>query len=244
MLIAASAVGMMGVGALSLYGSQRIDTLLYGRYMGPWALPLIILGLAAICRSEIDTKVIFGAISSILIALAIGLLASSQVSVSGRRIMTLDLGVLWAAFNQRYVVVAVVAAVASIVALLTVNKVPTLTVALLCLLAISGTALNQIHLRNVGAIAEGQSAVARFVPEETKCLSHDDSVKGYAIWLYRLQLPETHHGRIDLDAGEKPCGGYVIADADALIECGGAELLADEPRGTWGLWKYPTQGCS
>lgn len=242
--IAASALGMMAVGALSLYGSQRIDTLLYGRYIGPWTLPLIIVGLAAIYRSEISSKVIFGAVSSVLVALIIGLLSSSQVSAQGRRIMTLDLGVLWAAFDQRYVVVAVVAAATSTLALLTVNKIPTLTLTILCLLAISGSVLNQFHLRNVGAIADGQSSVAQFLPEEIECLSHDESVKGYAIWLYRLKLPETRHGRIDLGAGEKPCGDYVIADDEALSKCIGAQVLAREPLGSWGLWEYPTRGCS
>ena len=242
--IAASALGMMAVGAWSLYGSQRIDTLLYGRYMGPWTLPLIIVGLAAICRSEIGSKVIFGAISSVLMALIIGLLASSQVSVQARRIMTLDLGVLWATLNGRYVAVAVVAAAISVAALLTVNKIPALALTVLCVIAVSGSVLNHVHLRNVGLVAEGQSSTAQFVSEETTCLSHDTSTKSYAIWLYRLQLPKMQHDRINLGAGERPCGDYVIADAEALTECVGAKLLAEEPRGSWGLWKYPTQGCS
>lgn len=241
--IAASALAMIVLGAWSLTGSDRFDTLLYGRYVAPWTVPLILVGIAAISRREINSRVVFGAALSLLAALAIGLIASSQMSTPARRIMTLDLGAVWVTLNGRYLAVAVAAAAIGVAGVLTVIRGPSLALALLCCLAVAGSVLNHVHLRNVGVVSEGQSTTTRFVSEETTCLSHDASTRQYAMWLYRLQLPDVRHTRVDLGAGERPCGGYVIADAESLVTCVDAEFLAKEPRASWGLWKYPDQGC-
>ena len=84
-----------------------------------------------------------------------------------------------------------------------------------------------------------------FRPHCSGCdLAHDVSAKSYAMWLYRLELPRLFHERVDLASGGRPCGQYVIAATDDNVVCEHAELIGKEPRGKWGLWRYPTNTCS
>ena len=92
-------------------------------------------------------------------------------------------------------------------------------------------------------IADAQSTATKFVPSHTTCLAHDATAKNYALWLYRLELPEVEHKRLDLASGAAPCGNHVIAGTEALKFCDAAEMVIKEPRANWGLWTYPTQGC-
>jgi len=241
--IAISAISMMIVGAWSLAGSERTDILLYGRYIGPWAVPLTIVGLVAVTQRKITRNVVMVATGSIFAALVIGVSSRAQISVPARRIMTLDLGAIWAVCGDRYVVVAAVAAVVAAIGVVAARKGVIVPLALISFLAVSGSVLNHIHLRDVGQIADGQASTAQFVPLDAACLSHDKSTKGYALWLYRLNLPQVEHRRVDLEVDQQPCGEYVIATADALSECGNLELIAGEPRAKWALWRYPTKGC-
>jgi len=111
------------------------------------------------------------------------------------------------------------------------------------LIAVSSTFVNHFHLHEVGAIADGQVTAASLLPVDAECLSHDATAKSYALWLYRLELPDIQHQRINLQGGENPCGRYVIATPDATARCKAAALLADEPRAQWALWRYPKNGC-
>ena len=239
-----SALGMLALGGWVLAGGDRIDTLLYGRYVGPWAVPLAILGLVAVARGDFTQKLKWVVVGSTLIPLILGLASSGTVETPLRRIMTLDLGSIWTVLDQRLTLTLVAAASLCVVAYVTMTRGPWIAVAMLIVLASTSTITNHAHLNEVGKIADGQVTVASQIPEASGCLSHDTSTKSYAMWLYRLELPELEHQRVRLDAGEQPCGRYVIADSDALTECQGAQLLAAEPRARWGLWLYPTNGCS
>jgi hypothetical protein len=243
MFLSVSALGMLALGGWALAGSDRIDTLLYGRYIGPWAVPLAVLGLIAVRRGDFTPKLKWVAVASTLVPLTLCLAASSAVGVSLRRIMTLGLGSVWSVLDNRLTFTLVVAASLCVVAYATMARGPSIAVAMFIVLASASTITNHGHLNEVGKIADGQVTVAALVPEGTRCLSHDASAKSYAMWLYRLELPGMQHRRVHLAAGQQPCGGYVIAGTDALNDCDGAELLATEPRAQWGLWRYPTQSC-
>jgi len=234
---------MLVLGGWVLAGSERIDTLLYGRYIDPWSIPLTVLGLTALSRRRVPFKLVAGTAASVIVAFLVAVSGATTVAAPPRRIMTLSLGSVWSTVDKSLIPVLVVAAIVSLVAIATMMRGPWAAVVLLIILSLTSTVSNHRHLNEVGKIADGQVTVAAFLPEEINCLSHDDSAKSYAIWLYRLQLPEMRHNRVHLAANETPCGGYVIADAKALTTCAEAKLLAEEPRGSWGLWKYPTQGC-
>ncbi|HSL57151.1 MAG TPA: hypothetical protein VK866_04845, partial [Acidimicrobiales bacterium] len=48
------------------------------------------------------------------------------------------------------------------------------------------------------------------------------------------------HRWVDLAAGGLPCSPVVVAvAASAPAACPAAELLLDEPRGRWGVWRWP-----
>jgi hypothetical protein len=111
------------------------------------------------------------------------------------------------------------------------------------LIAVSSTFVNHFRLHEVGAIADGQVTAASVLPADAECLSHDATTKSYALWLYRLELPDIRHERVNLQGGATPCGRYVIATPDATVSCTNVELLADEPRAQWGLWRYLDEGC-
>ena len=76
------------------------------------------------------------------------------------------------------------------------------------------------------------------------CLAHDrSSVPDYALWLYRLEVPEIAHERVRLNAGGTSCSELVIADDDLAQRCTNARHLVDEPAASWALWHLPGRTC-
>lgn len=241
--LAVGIAGMVALGGLALAGSSRPDTLLYSRYVGPWVIPLILLGLLALDTGIARRHHIIWVSAITAVAAAFVAFSASRVKGEVRRIMTLDSATLWGLLDDRVLwglMIAVLFAIGT--AFIAVTR-PAAAISVLLLISVSSTVLNHRHLHRVGRISEGQAATAVLLPEGTRCLSHDVSAKSYAMWLYRLNLPDIRHQRIKLDAGEVPCDGYVIANAASLSNCANARLIAEENRGDWGLWKYPTQGC-
>jgi hypothetical protein len=157
--------------------------------------------------------------------------------------MTLSLSAVWVMFDNRLAVTALTAAAIVVFTVTSSRRGLLVPLIVFALIAVPSTIVNHRHLHEVGRIAERQITTAVLVPDDTACLAHDASTKSYAMWLYRLQLPEMHHRRVDLAADGEPCGNYVIAATDALDDCDEATLLATEPRAEWGLWYYPTQAC-
>ena len=111
------------------------------------------------------------------------------------------------------------------------------------------TVSNHRHLAGVGAVARDQVVSAGTVSDAVEsdgltCLAHDrTSVPDYALWLYRLELPEVAHERVRLDAGDRPCSELVIADDDLAQRCTNARHLVDEPSASWALWHLPERTC-
>ena len=239
-----SAIGMLLLGGWVLAGSDRVDTLLYSRYIGPWAIPLVIVALAAASQRVINLRCVCIALSLISVALICVLSGAHSVAGSPRTIMTLDLVVLWSLADGQLVATAVLAALIGALSLITTRNKPAVAAALLVVLAIPSLVISHQKLHDVGLIAAGQATTSLLVPDEIGCLAHDTSTKSYAMWLYRLNLPHLFHQRVDLIAGGTPCGPYVIATVDKNVVCEHAELVGEEPRGTWGLWRYPADSCS
>ena len=110
------------------------------------------------------------------------------------------------------------------------------------------TVSNHRHLADVGAVARDQvvsaGTVSDAVDDGLRCLAHDrSSVPEYALWLYRLELPEIAHERVRLDAGDRPCSELVIAHDDLAQRCTNARHLVDEPAASWALWHLPERTC-
>ena len=238
-----SALGMFLLGAWTLAGSGRVDTLLYGRYIAPWTLVLTLVGLVAITKSNVGRSSCVVILISVLVAVTVCLAAASETSEPVRRIMTLELGIFWYGLNENLNFILLSVALVGCASILSFRRGPLIPLIILGLIAIPSTWVNHQHLHNVGQIAEGQVTSAKLLPDQTVCLAHDVSSKHYSLWLYRLYLPKIEHQRVDLQKGTAPCGNYVIAGTEALKFCEGAEMITKEPRASWGLWTYPTQGC-
>ena len=124
----------------------------------------------------------------------------------------------------------------------------TLAAAVVALGAVA-TVTNHRHLADVGAVARDQVVAAEAVSASVEddgltCLAHDRaSVPDYALWLYRLELPEITHERVRLDAAERPCSELVIARDDLAQRCLNARHLVDEPAASWALWHLPGREC-
>ena len=122
-------------------------------------------------------------------------------------------------------------------------------VAAVLALGAAATVSNHRHLADVGAVARDQVAAAEAVSDAVEddgltCLAHDrTSVPDYALWLYRLELPEIVHERVTLNAGDRPCSELVIADDDLAQRCTNARHLIDEPAASWALWRLPGRRC-
>jgi hypothetical protein len=111
------------------------------------------------------------------------------------------------------------------------------------------TVSNHRHLSDVGTVARDQvvsaGTVSDAVDDGLTCLAHDQtSVPEYALWLYRLELPEIGHERVRLDAGDRPCSEFVIAHDDLAQRCTNARHLVDEPAASWSLWHLPGRACA
>ncbi len=108
---------------------------------------------------------------------------------------------------------------------------------------------NHRHLADVGAVAHNQATAAHAVADaadlgDLLCLAHDrTSVPDYALWLYRLEVPEIAHERVHLNAGSSSCSELVIADDDLAQRCRNARRLVDEPAASWALWHLPGRMC-
>jgi hypothetical protein len=238
-----SAVGMFVLGAWTLAGSDRVDTLLYGRYIAPWTLLLAVVGLVTITTSNLGRFACIAILASTIVASIVCIAAASETSEPARRIMTLELGVFWALLNENLVLILISAAVLGCLSILSLRRGAVIPLIFLGLISVSSTWVDHRHLQAVGRVSEGQVTAAKSLPDEAICLAHDISTKRYSMWLYRLELPLIEHQRVNLGTGSVPCGNYVIAGVDALKFCNGAEMIAKEPRASWGLWTYPPKGC-
>ena len=242
--LALSALGMITLGGIALAGSERADTLLYGRYIGPWVVPLTVLGLVAIHQRRVTRQSILTVATLTMFSFGVVLVAAEAQTQGARRIMTLGLGAIWWLFDGRLIPTLFVAASVAFLGLLSARKCFPVPIAIVVALAISSTVSNHHHLHKVGEIADGQAASSQLVPDAVSCLSHDVSAKSYALWLYRLQLPDIDHVQVDIAAGERPCSNYVVATDHLRTHCPEAKLLGDEPRAKWSMWEYPAQSCS
>jgi hypothetical protein len=248
--IALSGTGMIILGALALAGSDRSDTLLYSRYMEPWLLPLVVVGLMIVTRNCLSRRSRFLGLLSMSGALVCVLSSSTEVSIDARQIMTLSLSSVWKIFDANVNQVAIFSFCLGFIGLLLARKKSGLrysaALVIIFSVALPATILNQIHLYEVGKVANGQTTMAISVDLEEKCLSYDSkTVKNYAPALYRLQLPKISHRMYDLETGDKPCGRYIIAgsESNVMTSCKGSVQLGEEPRASWGLWTYPVKGC-
>lgn len=241
---ALSAVATLVLGGWVLAGSDRSDTLLYGRYMDPWAVPVAVSVLCLIAKRSVSRKMLALAAATVVVSFGLVRLETSEVTQPARGVMTASLRALWVVADENMEVTLVIAVLMSLISIAGLRRHVGIAVVCLVLVAATSTVLTHTHLRDVGQVASGQMTVASLVSHETSCLGHDgSSVKPYAIWLYRLQLPEVEHRQIDLGNDNGACGVYVVADKDSLQGCKDAEFLGQEPRATWGLWRYPVAGC-
>ena len=246
--LSVSAVSMIILGGIVLSGSIREDTLLYGRYIDPWSLPLAFIGVIAISTKKLKSSSSLTAAPIILLTLLVSLASAGKVSETYRIIMVQSLSALWRLDLPLVLTIigcSVLSAIAVIAARSSSKIVILVTLLMVCSLSVTSTIINQTHLRRVGEISDGQSFTAAQLPEKETCLSHDRSVdKSYPVWLYRLKLPKIEHRRIDLRSGETPCGRYVIADSSVANICRNMQLVESEPRAEWSLWTYPADGCN
>ncbi len=122
-------------------------------------------------------------------------------------------------------------------------------VAAVLALGVIATVLNHRHLADVGAVARDQVTAAAAVSDAIEddglaCLAHDRTeVPDYALWLYRLELPQISHERVDITIGDRPCSAMVIAHDDLPARCSNARHLVDEPAASWALWHLPEGRC-
>ena len=241
---ALSALAMLVLGGWVLAGSDRSDTLLYGRYMDPWAVPITVTTLCLITKRPVPKKLYILTPAVLVISFGIVYFATTQVARPPRGIMTASIQALWVVANEDLMSTIIIATTVSLLSILVLRRHLRVAVATLVIVASASTVFTHSHLRDVGQISKGQMTLADLVPNETVCLEHDiSSVKPYAIWLYRLRLPKIEHRHIDLRSDSGVCGDYVIAGGNSLPGCTEAELLGREQRANWGLWRYPMAGC-
>ena len=116
-------------------------------------------------------------------------------------------------------------------------------------LGAAATVLNHRHLADVGAVARNQVTAAHAVADAADfanldCLAHDrTSMPDYALWLYRMEVPEIAHERVHLSDGSTSCSELVVADDDLAQRCTNARRLVDEPAASWALWHLPGRMC-
>ena len=263
--VALGASGALLVGAWTLTGSERADALLYGRYVDPWAVTLAVVTLAWLAtrhsgrRRTSAVLAVSAVVTLVACVLVVG--AADGYGAVPRRIMTLSFSPAWAWLDERLGAVAVAALAATLVGVLlawaasrahaaAASRVSlgTLIAVVLALGAIA-TVSNHRHLADVGEIARNQvvsaSAVSQAIDDDgLTCLAHDrTSVPDYALWLYRLELPEISHERVDVTAGDRPCSSLVIAHDNLGERCTNARHLVDEPAASWALWHLPHRTC-
>ena len=243
--LALSATAMFVLGAWVLAGSPRADTLLYGRYIDPWVVPITVAVLCRVAWRTPSRRVVGIAAVLVVVSFLITVGESDNATQSARGVMTASLRALWVVTGEKVPLILLLATSLSLGGLVCLRRYLKASVVCLLLVALVSTVLTHTHLRDVGQIADGQMTAAEFVPSDVDCLSHDrSSTKSYAVWLYRLQLPKIEHRVIDVADAEAFCGGYVIAGQTALRSCAGALFIHQEPRAEWGLWHQPRGKCN
>jgi hypothetical protein len=242
-----SVISMVVLGGWVLAGSNRADTLLYSRYIEPWVIPLAIAGAIAVRNTDFLKKIrsrVFFVMLLCSLVISIGALNQTE---DHRRIMTLSIGWIWHLFAASTLVVVLVTVASLAVALFVIfgsnpNR-HKLIAGLFFVICVSSSLANHSYLSKVGNVSQQQGRMASSVAEDETCLSHDDSVKPYSLWLYQLELPLIKHKRVNISNGEKLCGRHLIANISSSDICPEAEFIGKEPKAKWGLWKYPSQGC-
>ncbi|WP_428116728.1 hypothetical protein [Candidatus Poriferisodalis sp.] len=124
--VSVGALAVVLLGGWTLVGSDRVDTVLYGRYVDPWAVPLAVVALAWIStqRSRRHTHMLITAAALALAAYAAVLGVPGMLNGEPRRIMTLSLSPAWSLADGR------LAAVASAAVVLTFAGIALMAVAL------------------------------------------------------------------------------------------------------------------
>ncbi len=191
-----------------------------------------------------------------LLACALVVSAADGYDAAPRRIMTQSFSPAWTWLDDRLSAVAVAALAVTLLGTLLVaaarrSQAATgaLVAAVLALGAVA-TVSNHRHLADVGTVARDQVVSAGTVSDAVEsdgltCLAHDSaSVPDYALWLYRLELPEIAHERVRLNNGDRPCSELVIADDNLAQRCTNARHLIDEPAASWSLWQLPNRTCT
>jgi hypothetical protein len=241
---ALSAAAMFVLGAWVLAGSARSDTLLYGRYIDPWVVPITVVVLCCVTWRSPSRRILGAATAMVTVSFLLAIVESEHASRGSRGVMTASLRALWVATNEKLPLTLLLATALSLIGLVGLHRYFKVAVGSLLLVALISTFFTHVHLRDVGQIADGQMTAAETLPSGVGCLSHDrSSTKPYAVWLYRFQLPQIEHREVDLSRGESPCSEYVIAGPNALSSCANALLVHQEPRAEWGLWHYPPGKC-
>ncbi|WP_419842761.1 hypothetical protein [Candidatus Poriferisodalis sp.] len=259
------ALAVVLLGGWTLTGSNRADALLYGRYVDPWAVPLSATALAWLGtwrRSCRPASVLSASTATAVLACVVIVGVSAGYDAPARRIMTLSFSPWWSWLGGRLGAVAIAAlcvAVGGIVLAATVSRsrgqsaggglvLGTLVAAVLAVSAVA-TVSNHRGLADIGAVARGQVTAAAIVSEAVaadglSCLAHDEtSVPDYALWLYRLEVPQIRHERVRLRAGARACSELVIAHDSLAGRCTNARRLIDEPAASWSLWQLPERTC-
>jgi hypothetical protein len=247
-LLGISSIGMLLLGGWVTAGGDRSDTLLYGRYIDPWVVPLAIVGIVFLVETAPRLRNLMVLVFFTGAAAMMTISVAGEFSDPGRRIMTSSLGILWSASGGSLRPTILYALTVTLVGLFCMGirsrhrfVIPAV---LVFAIAATSTISNHRYLADVGRIAEGQAGTISVLPSDVVCLAHDSqTTKHYALWLYRMQAPTIEHRRVNLLAGEQPCGEYVIAAEEAMSACHAAEQIAIERRAEWGLWRYPMDTC-
>jgi hypothetical protein len=242
------------VAGASLAGSDRADTLAYGRYADPYTVALAVFALSTLAVAR--RRVLAAAAVVLVAASTMVWLEAGAVARPATRLMVAGTDVWWRLSGGRLLpaLLATTLVVAAGIGLWSLrDRVPRAAPVALALafgVMAASTVTSHLHLAGVGRVSAGQATAASVVRDlgdaAPGCLGHDRTgVASYVMWLYRWQLPATEHRRVDLSAGEEPCSPLVIAHVtdSVLAGCPDAILVADEPRGDWGLWEVPPGTC-
>lgn len=253
-LIGAGAVGTLMIAGASLAGSDRADTFAYGRYLDAYTVALAALALGTMAVH--NREVVASALIVVVAATALVWTSADLVGRPGMRLMVMGTDPWWQ-WSDGDLLPALFAgstvATLGLIGWMVAERWPRVLALPLVLalgLGVVATVTSHDHLASVGFVSSGQATTAEVVEamgdDAPDCLAHDRTdVATYVMWLYRMQLPDIEHRRVDLSEGEVPCSNLVVAHAtaSALATCDDAILLAEEPRGSWGIWEVPPGTC-
>ena len=190
-------------------------------------------------------------------ACAVIVVVAGGYDAPARRIMILSFSLWWTWFGSHLSAVALAALGctllgAVLVAVALRGSRTALGVLLATVLALGAviTVSNHRRLAEIGEVASGQVTAASEVGQAVAddgltCLAHDSvSVPDYALWLYRLEVPQIEHARVQLQAGDRPCSELVIAHDSLAERCANARQITNEPAAAWALWQLPERICA